>query len=102
MNLKPGSRFCSAVCDVEVIVISAPKTEISLECGGYSMVPVGQERPAGLTPAADHSAGCLVGKRYFHEESGLQLLCSKAGAGSLSVNGEPIGVKEAKKLPSSD
>ena len=102
MNLKPGSRFRSAVCDAELIVITAPKSDVSVECGGHPEVPAGQAPQAGLALSPDHSSGCVVGKRYVHDETGLQLLCSKGGAGSLSVNGFPIDVKEAKKLPSSD
>jgi len=30
------------------------------------------------------------------------LLCTKGGAGALSLDGRPIGQKEAKKLPASD
>jgi len=30
------------------------------------------------------------------------VLCTKGGMGSLSLDGRPIGAKEAKKLPASD
>jgi hypothetical protein len=30
------------------------------------------------------------------------LLCTKAGAGSLALDGRALGLKEAKPLPSSD
>jgi hypothetical protein len=30
------------------------------------------------------------------------VLCSKGGAGSISVDGRAIGMAEAKKLPASD
>jgi hypothetical protein len=49
-----------------------------------------------------HSSGTLVGKRYRDETSGLEVLCTKVGAGSLSINGVPVPMKEAKPLPSSD
>jgi hypothetical protein len=35
-------------------------------------------------------------------ETGLEALCSKPGAGSLSLDGRPLTMKEAKKLPASD
>ena len=31
MDLKPGSRWKSAVCDTEVVVVRPPKAETSLE-----------------------------------------------------------------------
>jgi hypothetical protein len=102
LELKPGSRWKSAVCDAEVVVVRAPKTAVSLECGGHPMAPHAAERPAGLTLAADRSEGIQVGKRYADEEAGVEVLCNKAGAGSLSIDGRPLKRKEAKALPSSD
>jgi hypothetical protein len=43
-----------------------------------------------------------MGKRFADEETGLEVLCVKPGAGTLTVDGRPIGAKEAKKLPASD
>ncbi|WP_016694149.1 hypothetical protein [Rhodococcus rhodochrous] len=43
-----------------------------------------------------------MGKRYEDAETGLEVLCVKAGAGSLSIAGRPLSFKEAKTLPSSD
>jgi hypothetical protein len=102
MDLKPGSRWKSAVCDAEVVVVRPPKTPVTLECGGHPMVPQAAEKPAGLTLSADHSAGSAMGKRFSDDESGLEVLCVKPGAGSLSIDGRAIGAKEAKKLPASD
>lgn len=102
MDLKPGSRWKSAVCDGEFVVVRPAKTPVRLECGGHPLVAHGGEKPAGLTASADHSGGSAAGKRYTDADTGLEVLCSKAGAGSLSVDGRPIGMAEAKKLPSSD
>jgi hypothetical protein len=102
MDLKPGSRWKSAVCDAEVVVVRPPSTAAVLECGGAAMTPHAAERPAGLSLSPDHAAGSLLGKRYTDVESGLEALCTKPGAGSLSLDGRPLSVKEAKKLPSSD
>jgi hypothetical protein len=44
----------------------------------------------------------LLGKRYVHQASGLELLCVKPGAASLSVDGELLPLKSAKQLPASD
>ena len=102
MELKPGSRWRSVVCTAEVVVVRPPKGAVSLECGGQPMIALTAERPEGLSPAADHSTGVTVGKRYVDEESGIEALGSKAGQGSLSVDGRPLTLKEAKPLPSSD
>jgi len=102
MDLKPGSRWKSAVCDGEVVVVKAPSEALALECGGHAMVAFGAERPAGLSPAAERAEGILTGKRYTDEASGIEVLCSKAGKGSLSLGGRPLSVKAAKALPSSD
>jgi hypothetical protein len=101
MELKPGSRWRSAVCDGEFVVVRPPKTPVSLECGGAPVIPHGEARGQGA-PSADHAAGAGAGKRYADETSGLEVLCSKAGAGSLSVDGRPIAPKDSKKLPASD
>ncbi|MCZ7527934.1 MAG: hypothetical protein M5U14_17070 [Acidimicrobiia bacterium] len=102
LEVKAGTRLRSAVCDTEVIVVRAPASDLDLRCGGQPMIPHGSEPPvdAGLDPA--HGEGTLLGKRYADEELGLELLCTKAGKGSLSVGEVPLGLKEAKPLPSSD
>ncbi len=102
MELKPGSRWKSAVCDAEFVVVRPPKTPASLECGGAPVIPHGQAKEAGGVLSADHSAGSAAGKRYADPETGLEALCSKAGAGSLSVDGRAISATDAKKLPASD
>ena len=102
MELKPGSRWKSAVCDTEVVVVRPPKTVADLRCGGHPMVPNAEAKPEGVTISGDLAGGSQMGKRYADEASGMELLCSKAGAGTLSIGDQPIAVKEAKKLPASD
>jgi len=102
MELKSGSRWRSAVSDTEVIVVRAPSGALTLECGGHPMVPQGEERPAGLTVKPDFAEPSAVGKRFADEESGLEVLVTKAGDGSLSIDGVVLPMKGAKPLPSSD
>lgn len=100
-ELKPGSRWASAVDDTEVIVVKAGAEGLTLECGGHPMIPGGSEKPSGLGAEPGMMSGTQVGKRFEHS-SGLELLCTKAGAGTLGVNGEVLPLKESKPLPSSD
>ena len=103
MQLKPGSRLASAVCDTEVVVVKAPASvEVDLRCGGYPMVPKGETRSERRRSTRRHSGGTLIGKRYADEELGLEVLCTKAGAGSLSIGAAELFQKDAKPLPSSD
>lgn len=100
MELKPGSRWKSAVSAVEVVVVRPPSGGGVLSCGGVAMVPHG-------TPAAEVSAFAgagetLAGKRYHDADSGLEALCAKGGGGELAFAGRPMTLKDAKKLPASD
>jgi hypothetical protein len=102
MDLKPGTRWASQVCDTEVIVVRAPKAAVALECGGNPMAPVGSDAAPGLTLDPSFGQGTLIGKRFVHDDSGLELLVTKAGQGNLAVDGAVLPLKEAKPLPSSD
>jgi hypothetical protein len=53
-------------------------------------------------PVAPFNTGSAVGKRYVDDELGLEVLCTKSGAGALAVGEHPLGLKSAKPLPSSD
>lgn len=101
-TFKAGSRLKSAVCDTEVMVVRATADEVRLECGGGEMIPIAAERPAGAAPNPSFAQGSLVGKRYTDAAERFELLCTKGGKGSLSIDGEALGVKQAKALPSSD
>lgn len=104
VELKPGARFRSSVCTTEVVVVKAPAgADVDLRCGGEPVLPVDQQAGEnGLAPAAGFDGGTLLGKRYADDELGLEVLCTKAGAGSLSIGESPLGVKQPKPLPSSD
>ena len=102
LDLKPGSRFRSAVCDTEVAVVKATVTSADLRCGGQPMAPMDAERDPNATPAAGFDDGTLMGKRYVDADDTLEILCTKPGAGSLSIGDQALELKEAKPLPSSD
>lgn len=100
--MKVGSRLRSKTSTVEVIVVKAAASASPLTCGGDEMVPPA-EAPAvaggGEVPDEDK---VLLGKRYRDAESAVEVLCTKAGAGPLSIDGRRLVMAEAKLLPSSD
>jgi hypothetical protein len=101
MDLKAGARLKSAVDETEVIVVRTPSADIDLRCGGAPMTDMAADAGPGMVDAAHHE-GTLLGKRYVLDDTGLEILCTKAGAGSLSIGDVPMTVKDAKPLPSSD
>ncbi len=104
MPLKSGQRLRSQVCTTEVIVVRVPADDLELSCGGSPMVEMGTEVAEGGTPAPGLDGGTLLGKRYTTDDpdGALELLVTKAGAGTLAGNGVPLVTKESKPLPSSD
>jgi hypothetical protein len=102
MELKPGLKLHSAVCDAQVVVVRAPAEPLDLACGGAPLLIDGDAAPAGATLDPELAEGVLIGKRYTLEGTTLELLCTRAGAGSLTANGEVLTLKGAKPLPASD
>lgn len=100
-TLKAGSRLKSAVCDTQVMVIAAPTGDVTLTCGGAPLLEATANAPRG-TLDPEHKNGTQIGKRYVNEDASLELLCTKPGEGSLAASGQPLKLKEAKALPSSD
>ena len=98
---KPGARLRSVTCATEVVVVKGGGDEVDLRCGGEPMVPIDDESTGGPSGGA-FDEGTLVGKRYVTEDEALELLCTKPGAGSLSLGDVALLVKGAKPLPSSD
>lgn len=96
--MKPGSKLKSTVCDTEVMVIRA--VEGALECGGAPMATDKPTEPGEINP--DFAGGSQMGKRYVDADGTVELLCVKAGKGSLAFNGSALTIKAAKPLPSSD
>ncbi|WP_343603289.1 hypothetical protein [Mycobacterium sp.] len=97
--IKNGTRLASQVCDTQVIVVRSAESLDDLRCGGAPMVPLGAERAGEPDPA--FAGGSVMGKRYV-DETGAEVLVTKAGAGTLAIGGTALSVKEAKPLPASD
>lgn len=102
--LRPGLRLRSRTCPAEVIVIRVGAGHGSLECGGLPMASSDDDdlRSSVSGGAALTSDGVLLGKRYADETQALEVLCTKAGAGPLTVDGAVLKIKPAKPLPASD
>ncbi len=101
IQLKAGTRLRSATDACEVVVVRAPGEPVDLRCGGHPFLPVDAE----VTPASIESGfdqGTQLGKRYSNDDLGLEVLCTKAGQGSISVGETVLAVKGAKPLPASD
>ena len=101
-SLKAGSKFRSAVCDAQVMVIKAPAGEHTLLCGGVAMLSGTETAAAGLAADPAQLGGTLIGKRYVNADESLELLCTKGGQGSMVFDGAALEIKQAKQLPSSD
>ena len=97
--IKSGTRLASQVCDTQVIVVRSADSLDDLRCGGAPMVALDAERSGDLDPA--FAAGTVMGKRYV-DETGAEVLVTKAGAGTLTVGETALSLKEAKPLPASD
>jgi hypothetical protein len=108
MILKLGARYRSQVCGTEIIVVRAPGAEVDVRCGGQPVVsgsmPAGTvtAEMAGTSAPADDPlfGGTVMGKRYA--DGDLEVLVVKPGRGTLTADGRPLAIKEAKPLPSSD
>lgn len=96
--MKPGMKIKSSVCDTEVMIIKG--TNFSVNCGGAPMSDAKAEGAGEVDP--NFANGTQVGKRYVNSDGSVELLCVKAGKGSLSIDGQELPIKDSKPLPSSD
>lgn len=100
--IKAGVRLKSAVCSSEVIVIRGSLPAVDIRCGGAPMIAAGNVTSGAGPVDPAHAGGTLIGKRYVDAGDRIEVLCTKAGEGALSLDGEPLVLKQAKPLPSSD
>lgn len=100
MQLKPGTRLYSAVCETELMTIRAPAEPIALTIGGVEPVLDAAERGGGVVDG--HGGGSAMGKRYVDDAGTLEVLCTKTGEGVPAVDGALLETKDAKALPASD
>jgi hypothetical protein len=82
--------------------VRAPAGPVDLRCGGHPLVPIAQAGRADGSIDTAFADGTKLGKRYTDEAGTIEVLCTKAGTGSLSIGGAPMRVAGAKPLPASD
>lgn len=93
-------RLTSSTCDTSVIIVKGAG-EVDLRCGGHPMAEMG--KPVERVQAVEgFTEGTLMGKRFADDDLGIEVLCTKPGAGSLAIGETLLPVKGAKPLPSSD
>jgi hypothetical protein len=100
-SLKPGARLRSVAAGTEVVVVRPAGQPVIIACAGDELVPL-DGAAAGLGDAAADGPVIALGKRYRDEQTGLELLCTKAGRGPLTADGRELGIKAPRPLPSSD
>jgi hypothetical protein len=100
-RLRTGAKLVSRTCETQVVVVRAPGDPVDLRCGGAPMDIPGSagERIAPDPALAD---GTTIGKRYVEPGIGLEVMCIRPGAGSLSHGDTPLELKSATPLPTSD
>lgn len=99
MDLRPGLKLFSTVSDAQMVVVKAPAEPVEIACGGQ---PMSDAEPGEIAAGDNLGEGPQMGKRYADEEVGIELLCTRPGAGAITVNGTPLELKGAKPLPASD
>lgn len=98
MGLKIGARLRAQNSSCEVIVVRGGDDVDVVLCAGVEMVADGGSLAAH--PAAD-GPPVELGKRYT-DDAGVEVLCTKAGIGPLSIGDRVLTLKAAKPLPASD
>jgi hypothetical protein len=101
VKFRAGQQLVSAIDSTAVIVIRAPAQECTLTCGGVAMTAPGESVKAA-EPDPSLMGGTQIGKRYVDGADTIQVLCTKAGSGTLAVDGQPLLIQAAKPLPASD
>jgi len=100
--VKPriGAILVSTADETTVVVIRWGPRDLDLTCGGAPMVDQADRAtapPAALDPA--RAAGTYLGKWYRDHTYGVELLCTRAGWGSLAVNGVPLDLARSTREP---
>jgi hypothetical protein len=102
LSIQIGRRYRSQVCKTEVIVVRSEAGDAALSCGGVDMTDAAVEPAPDVVPLENFSGGTELGKRYTDASGQFEVLVTKAGRGSLALDGQLLQIKPSKPLPSSD
>ena len=83
-----GARLRSVTDSTEVVVVRVGSWRRRSAMWGHPMVPLGDGGDQAQIEAG-FDTGAEVGKRYADEEAGIEVLCTKAGQGTLCVGADP-------------
>ena len=95
-------KLFSAACKTQVVVVRASPGPLDLRCGGRPLETTAPDSAVTAEPAVGFDGGTLLGKRYADQGGTLELLCTRAGNGSLAIGESKLELKGAKPLPASD
>jgi hypothetical protein len=101
VQLKPGARLRSAVCDGELVVVRAPADDVDLQFGGVPVTDVRADLDR-QAPRPDRVGDTPIGKRYHDVARGVEVLVTRAGQTLLSIGDDLLARRDPKKLPASD
>jgi crotonobetainyl-CoA:carnitine CoA-transferase CaiB-like acyl-CoA transferase len=101
--LTPGLHLRSTTCSTRLVVVSAPRSDVQLSCGGAPMLEVALDKDGdeATPPDPEFAAGTLMGKHYHDETTGLVVLVTRAGRGSLSIDDRRLTAIQGQAPPSS-
>jgi hypothetical protein len=99
-ELKAGGRLFSSVCETQIIVIKGLAGDHELSCSGATMTSTATGGTGSLEP--QRAEGTVLGRRYVNADETFEVLCVKAGGGTLCLDDTKLIPKQAKALPSSD
>jgi hypothetical protein len=97
-KLAPGTRLVSTRCSTQVIVVRAPSSLVQITCGSEPMEVLGATEPRPLGAVPPGASSVEAGKHYRDPQSGLELLCTLAGAGPIAVDGRLVSLKHVTAL----
>jgi hypothetical protein len=102
MVLTIGQRLRSKVSTAEVIVVRSDGADVTLTCAGVPMIDGADVPDPEFAGRSEVGGEVLLGKRYEDSVGRVQVLVTKAGAGDLALDGEPLSVTAPRPLPASD
>ncbi|WP_109526635.1 MULTISPECIES: hypothetical protein [Nocardia] len=72
---KPGVRLRRALSHVEIVVVRPTAVDVPPTSGAVAMIGAADPAAPARADAPVESEPVLLGKRYFDEQTGLEVLC---------------------------